>query len=127
MECRPDAKAGHNTNLTLDFTTVEFFERAQRHWNPSPESPIHFVVEGPHCFQAGGDRSVYRSTAIEFDLHVQRVVIEAEPLHSHVAADTHWASDFSIQSYELPDGHVIVPRASMNPDELQLLVELGNR
>lgn len=80
VECRPDAKAGNKTDLTLQFRTDEFFERAQRHWKPTLEYPLHFVVEGTHCFQAAGDRSIYMSvqgfdfrlaslTTLQFDRH----------------------------------------------------------
>lgn len=104
------ARPDEDTELVLHFKTIKGFKMAQRHWPTN--ATILFVVEGVHCFEAAGPRSVYSSTDIQFNSD-RTVVIKAEPLHAQLHWGSGWADSVRLRTIDLPAKHRIVARESL--------------
>lgn len=110
VTCRM-ARADEETDLDLYFETDAGYNMARKHWG-AENATIRFVVEGLHCFEAAGSRSVYHATEIQFQDN-RKVVIRAEPLHTQVYWGSGWGHTLRLRSIAQPIEHVIMPRHSV--------------
>lgn len=111
VTCRM-ARADEDTDLDLHFATDHGFEMARKYWR-SENATIRFIVEGLHCFEAAGFRSVYHANKIRFDAD-RKVVIQAEPLHAQLQAGSGWAHSIRLRSIDQPAEHRIAMRRSLS-------------